>query len=313
MSVGEALPPTFYGQHQEQLNRLFDIVGLPESSGQSLPSAVEATQPWVKGDHSRPEHRFSLAGPDSDELFDIYGAFGLRHAHDLPAGQYSQAVVLGGIHRGNNRRLEFVGKVLRRGDVAIDDVALLGGQRRVYPEVELDTIQENLDDLAESDDPWLDSLQQTPTAAWWETDLLRLAALVHLGPLAVAGRDYRDLKQPYRPHVQTLSWQGTPLSIMHTKAVARQGEPRHTTEACVRDWLATAQPAQNAKVAFIGANPHLIRMGRSAQAVLRAQDRADIDLVVAGPASNPQLGHSHYLGEIARHLYEDQRLLKAAA
>ncbi len=303
--------PTFYGQHQEQLRRLFEITGLPEEVSADLPMAVEATQPWVRGDHSRPEHRFRFKDPESAELHDIYGDLGLRDAHDLPAGTYQHAILLGGVHRGNNRRLGFMNQVLTSGTVIVEDITLLGGERRVYPEVEIEDIENNLHALRNVDEPWLDRLRNSKVESWWETDLLRLAATVRLGRLSVAGREYEPLNSRYRPHRQTFTWRKLPLAIMHTLAVARQGEPRHTTEACVRDWLDTMLPADNARVAFFGANPHLTRMGRSAQAVLRAQGRPDIDLVVAGPASVEGLGHGHYLGEVARQLYEDKRLLEA--
>jgi len=312
MSTCEAAPAgqTFYDRHQEELGRLFEIVGLAEARD-DLEVAVAVTQPWVRGDHARPEHDFSFEEPESTELYDIYDALGLREAHELPTGHYDHTVLLGGVHRGNNRRLAFMREVLTHGLTITDDIMLLGGERRIYPEVERTTIYENLRKLARLDDPWLGSLRNTLPTAWWESDLLRLAALRQLGPLAVQGEDVVDLQAEHRPHLQAFTWRNIPLAIMHTKAVQRQGEARHTTEACIRDWLATTHPAQNSRVAFISANPHLIRMGRSAQAVLRDEGRADIDLTVAGPASPDYVGHSHYLGEIARHLYEDKRSVEA--
>jgi hypothetical protein len=313
MSTSEAAPTdqTFYSQHQEKLSRLFEIVLLPGGElPKDLSAAVAATQPWVRGDHARPEHSFNFKEPESTELYSIYWSLGLRRAHKLPDGHYDHTIVLGGVHRGNNRRLEFMGRILARGDVITDGITLLGGERRIYPEIEFETIDKNLHELAKSKDRWLARLRATQTSSWWETDLLRLAALVHLGPLAPVGEDNMALDSVNRPHLQTFTLNDIPLAIMHTKAVERQGQARHTTEASMCDWLATAQPAQNSRVAFISANPHLMRMGRSAQAVLREEGRADIDLIVAGPGSPDYVGHSHHLGEIARHLYEDKRLLK---
>ncbi|HEY5152372.1 MAG TPA: hypothetical protein VII55_00185 [Candidatus Saccharimonadales bacterium] len=302
---------TFYEQNREGLDSLFSIVGLPELTNKSLPEVVAATQPWVKGDHARPEHSFSFGVGQTAELNEIYGSLGLRDAHELPPAIYDHTIVLGGVHRGNNRRLEFLGKALTRGNIITRDIMLLGGERRVYPEVELDTIEGNLDKLASVDEPWLDRARKSDISLWWETDLLRLAARIHLGPLTAEGHDHGPFNTLYRPHLQQFNWRNMPLAIMHTRAISRQGEPRHTTEACMRDWLNTAQPTDNATVAFVAANPHMTRMGRSARAVLRSAGRSDIDLVVAGPASPDYVGHNHYLGEIARHLYEDQRLLEA--
>jgi hypothetical protein len=313
MSTIESSPPihTFYGQHRDQLNRLFQLVQLPYAALDSLSDAVAATQPWVKGDHARPNHVFNIDETNSAELHDMYTSFGLRDAQRLSADHYDHTLVLGGVQRGNNHRLEFLHKTFTRGDVSTGDIALLGGERRVYPESELTAIDENLRQVAAIQDSWLDQLRTTAIENWWETDLLRLAAIARLGgSLAVNHESQLDLSSDSRPHVQAFTWRNIPLMIMHTQAVERQGEPRHTTEACIADWLATAQPVDNARVAFLSANPHLRRMGRSAQASLAAEGRSDIELVVAGPAAYTDLGHSHYLGEIARHLYEDQRLLK---
>ncbi len=306
----ETATRSFYGQHQAGITRLFDIVGLPPEAAETLETAVTATQPWVQGDHSRPENRVILAESATPELHDIYDTFGLMKTYELPPGDYDQIVVLGGIHRGNNRRLKFLGQVVTSGKVDAERIMLLGGEREVYLEAEAELIDQNLRDIVSRNiaDSWIERVQSGKVLIQWETDLLRLAAMAQLGSLTPKDSEYNGGKLTDRPHLKEFEWQRMPLFIMHTQAVARQGKPRHTTEACMVDWLDTVQPRENAHVAFIGANPHIARMGRSAAAILKTHGRSDIELVLAGPHSVEGLGHSHFLGEIARHLYEDIRL-----
>jgi hypothetical protein len=146
----------------------------------------------------------------------------------------------------------------------------------------------------------------------WETDLVRLAGIARLGNLSLKQLHLRLGNQDPLKRYE-FDWHGTPVSLLHTLAVERNGEPRHNTEACMRDWLRTYHPPIGARVGFVAANPHLDRVTRSAQAVLNDEGRSDIQLVAGGPGISPKAGHSIVLGEVARLLYEDQRVAKVSA
>lgn len=305
-------PVTFFDREQPRLGGLFELVGVSAESADSLETAVQVTQPWVKGDHSRPENRFRFDDERSRKLHGLYARLGLKDQHPLPAGRYDHLLVFGAIHRGNNHRLGFLRRTLDMTAIEVPHITLLGGERPVYPEVELDDIDRNLTELADAGvhDGWLDRIRDGQAGLHWETDLLRLAALVHLGPIALRRSVGGEEKGTARPRQYDFMWHGRALTLMHTKAVERRGEPRHTTEACVLDWLQRTDPPEDAHVAFVAANPHIERMGKTVRAMLRREGRPDIRITAAGPSAPKDISHNHCLGEIARNLYEDMRLLE---
>lgn len=311
VSPGEI--PSFFETHHGEVTAIFETLGLPNASTDSLDEAVQLTQPWVRGDHSRPDHRFDINPEQAVALTSLYDRCGLRRAYELGEKEFDHVVVFGATHVGNNNRLKFLGRTLESGKIAAKKLVLLGGERAVYPEVEDPIIQENMAQLtkAGSKDEWVKSLVSGNVSLEWETDLLRLAALVHLGKLTLKQTRIR----PENGSLQALEFDlnGTPTSITHTLAVPRaNGNPRHTTEACLEDWLKTAEPQAFAKIAFIGANPHIERMAKTTRLILGRLGRLDIQAVMAGPSAHNSYGHSIFLGEIARNLYEDQRMLQTS-
>lgn len=309
MSAAELAMPTFYGQHRAKLPKLFEITGVPAEAADSLETAVAATQPWARGDHIKPEQRFQIDLQDEAELRRLFDELGLVREHDLLSRHYDEILMLGGTYWGSKHRLQFLGKVLEEGGVTTDRMTLLGGEREIFDE-ELPVVLEDLEQL--DMDQFLDMEDGAGgTDIYWETDMLRLAAVKELGGISMK-QEYIEIGDgPGRPHVQEFSWSGIPFSLMHTKAVERNGKSRHTTEACVVDWLQTTEPKRGMVVGIIAANPHTTRIGRAAYAMLERHGRGDIVLLPAGPAVLPTVQHHTYLGEIARHLYEDKRLTEA--
>lgn len=318
MSIGQETvgvsKELYFNQHAKELGEVFDIVGVPEEAKTDLNRAVNETQPWIRGDHSRPQHEFRIPTDslESQRLHELYPLLGLRDEQLLPAGHYDHILVPGAVQRGNNRRLELLNRLVAEHGVIPSHVVLMGGQRHIFEEKEKDDIEANWATVEArgTGGPWLESLKRGTATLEWETDIMRLAAIQHLGPLAVK---QWHLRLAHEDHVQRyeFEWQGVPLTLLHTLAVARKhGEARHTTEACMQDWLHTNDIPIGAKVGFIAANPHMERMGKAAHMVLLEEGRGDVQLVVAGSAGAPNLGHNIHLGEVARNLFEDQRLLK---
>lgn len=314
--VETSYPPeeSFFDANRGELRVIFDILEISEQWSNELEDIVNVTQPWVKGDHSRPLHQFHLNDNQKKQLTALYPALGLVQERTLPEGHYDQMVVLGSVHSGNVRRLDFLEQSLSRSDVQTDRIVLLGGQRSIYEERERDDIDETLQELSVNGhhDPWLDRVATDGTALQWESDLVRLAGIARLGKLSLKQLHLRlGNADPLKSY--EFDWQGVVVSLLHTLAVERNGEPRHNTEACVRDWLRTYHPPVGAKVGFVAANPHIDRVTRSAQAVLNNEGRQDIQLIPGGPGISEKAGHSIVLGEVARLLYEDLRTVKASA
>jgi hypothetical protein len=310
MSTGENISASaqalsFFERYQPQFERLTGLLQM-EVQVDDLEAMVAATQPWVKGDHARPEHKINPSEQLSQELHVVFGELGLLDSHDLPSDTYNETLVLGAIHRGNGHRLSFLKEMVEIKNVNPGKVSLFGGERFVYPEQELEDISRTVERIIRQtpDDPWLKQLRNGDAAIVWETDLLRLEGLAQLNmqpvvPDVVMGHN------PNRPHIRSFMWGTHPVELMHTAKVIRpNGSERHTTEACIADWVITAEPAENINVAMIAACPHIERMGMSARRILRMLDRADINLEIGGPAAKSNLNPSRCLGEIGRSLYE---------
>lgn len=305
--------PLFFELYQPQLREVLSIVGVPETAMNSLGEAVDATQPWVKGDHSRPLHTFHVEEANKPALRELYDQLGLVRERPLPAGHYDQIVVLGAVQSGNNRRLRFVADALRT-DAQTDGIVLLGGQRRMFAERETEEVDANIEAVIDSGkhDKLVAKFEKFGADNIWETDLIRLAAAEQLGDLTLRRLHVRLANaDPLGRYEFALG--DLPVTLLHTLAVERNGEPRHNTEACIEDWVKTLQPKQGSRVGFICANPHMERTTRAAQHVLNRLGRSDIQLIPAGPAAPEGIGDSMYLGEIARLLYEDQRQVTVAA
>lgn len=303
----EVKPNTFFDKHEEDYQELFAVldIDMPES----LDAAVELTQPWVRGDHSRPIHKFKIFSDDEvKKLLSLYERFDMVAERQLPAGHYDDIVVLGATQVGNNRRIKFLRQSLESGDVSTDRIMLLGGQRRPFEEFEKDVLDENLASIDQQDtaDGWTNILKTRDINDLWETDLMRVAAITQLGSLSLRQLHLRIANQE-TVEAYHFNWHDIPVILQHTLAVERNGAPRHTTEACIQDWLESYTPPRGARVAFIGAQPHLDRMGLSAQHVLHQMQRDDIRLEIGG-SSVANITPAFYLGEIARRLYEEKRI-----
>lgn len=302
--------PTFYERHYDDLHVLGATLGMPRSTFDTLPTAVEATQPWIAGDHSRPLFHHLISPEQEPLLRDLYQRFGLKEGLSLPEGHYDQIIALGAIHLGNNRRIAFLNDAMKSNAVTTDRVVLLGGQREIYPEKEKDDIEANLESLRRknTNDPWVRQVLADPSLLRWETDLIRLAAADHIGGLVLNKLRLRT-ENPEIIEGYDFMWGETPVTLMHSLAAVRaHGKPRHTSESCMKDWLQAETPREGATVGFISANPHLERTFRSARYILGQHARTDIKLVLGGSATPDSAGHNIYLGEVARHLFEDVRV-----
>lgn len=305
----------FYDQHQETIGEVFEVLQLPSKLIEDFEQTVAVTQDWVKGDHARPVATFDdLSDKASARLQPLYTKLDLVEERPLEPGSYDYCVVPGAVQRGNNRRLKHV-KAGLRARAVIKELVLLGGERRVYPETEIEAIQDDMSELRHRKpaDQWVADVRDGYEWITWESDLVRLAATRQLGPLAPVATSLERISEvDLRPRTQWFT-QGTLLiTLLHSPAVEReQGEPRHTTESCLTDWITNHEPTQGATMAFIATNPHIDRMNKVARRVLRDTGREDITVVTAGPGAIGAFKNSLYLGEIARNLYEDQLALNA--
>lgn len=302
---------SLYKRCRPQIAEVFSIFGLPDDTIDDLQRSVDVTQAWVSGDHSDQTteslSKYEFEPAQSDRLHQLYDELGMNQEYRFAPGHLDQIVVLGGLAVGNDRRMQFLKDTLQHGDVTTDRIMLLGGQRRMLQN-ETEDLENTFQQikLNGTADKWSELMQARSPDTYWETDMMRAAAVSKMGSLVVKQMHLKMYNEDPLLRYE-LDWQGTPVTLMHTHKVERKdGKPRHTTEACMADWIKTIPPYA-ARVGFIGANPHTERMGKTARRALQEGGGPDIELVIAGPASSKKLGHSFYFGELARSLYEDSK------
>lgn len=307
---------TFFELYQPEIQELFDVLGMERTAVANLPQAVEATQPWVEGDHFTPKYKTVLEGDQAARALEVYERMGLVDEQLLPHGEYDQLIVLGGTQRANNERINFLKQQLADGAKVNGPIILWGGERSRDVEREAAELGKNIANLSDSNhsatqNPWLEVQRSNKALPENETELLRIAALQLLGNLPLKKMYIRlDTEVSGQPLISRyeFDYNGQRLILMHTAAVARpQGEPRHTTEACAREWLEALPPKTNARVAFVTGNPYIRRTAQVVQKVLAEQGRMDIELIACGPAAYDNARDYLFLGEIGRNLYEDLR------
>lgn len=309
-------PPALFDTHYDALQEVFEGMALPPNETATLDGAIELTQPWLKGDHSRPGYALEVPAQHHDRFYEIYDELGMKQELPVPAGEYHDIVLLGAVQAGNRRRVSLLLNSLEEAGITTGHVSLLGGQRRLFPEKETDDVAASFAELDEQGwhTEWSKNVRDLPVSELWETDALRLAMMEKLGPLALDRLVLRNNDSSLHDEADPISsfeftWQGIPVSLIHSLAVERpNGDARHTTDSSVADWLERRQPPDGANVAFINGNPHAGRMGKTILNRLRAAGRSDLRIAVAGSAASPNLGHTHYLREIAANLYEDRKL-----
>lgn len=312
MTVGQSISSganSFFERHQDTLAVLFDAMGVEKTAANSLEAAIAATQAWVPGDHTKPAVPIHIPEGSEKVLQELYTDLGLTDERTLPSGRYDQLLVLGGFQLGNIRRMKFTKKVMESG-VLTNHIVLLGGERQIDPVREIPYINQNMVHIIRgqtaSPDPWIRDLASGEARLRWETGALRLAATASLGELALIAYKQNIDNPQEQPERQDFAQGNRLVTLLHTKAVARpQGETRHTTEACIAHWLCTVDPPAGSTVGFVTANPYMERTARVVARQIHRHGRADIKLVVGGPAPSPTVVSLGYNREIAYNLYED--------
>lgn len=300
----------FIDQHRDSIAEYVDIFGVDPNLVDDLEKLVEQTQPWVKGDHARPEHRIGdMASATMQKLDAIHDELGLRRRLDIEEGVYEQAVILGGMHRGNTRRTRFLREQLDNPNISIGRVVALGGERGVYSEIERSQIEFDLArlGLVQTADSLVSAGGKMVGVELIEneTDMLRLAIALELGNFSLKQESLErlDFENENPAGMQD-------LTILHTAAVDREnGNRRHTTEACIKDWVAEFDQSisRGAKIPLIATNPHIMRAVRSAQRIAD-KEGSSVEFVPVGPAGL-DCSYELFRGEVARLLFEDRLAL----
>lgn len=307
---------------------VFNALGISLNDVRDIDSAVAVTQPWVRGDHGHDSYDFGdFSWQQVGELSEAYVGLDMVEQRDLISGDEDIWAVYGAVDLGNMKRLEYVKNMLDQG-MRPKRIVLLGGERGVFPEREPEDLAASIKSIEEQGlaDKWLDNAKQRLEIAvsqgnrriFTETDMLRIASIQHLGPMVVErARLNIGLEDTARTSTPINEYEfrakdGIPVSLMHFRAQPRKdGDWRHTTESCTVGLARYFGLRYGQSMAVIGAKPHLDRMVLTVDRSLREAGYDGIRLTSGGPGTTEQTGHSIYLGEVARWLWEVQQLVKA--
>jgi hypothetical protein len=306
-------PEFIFGR--DELKAIFDIMQL---SPANLDEAVASTQPWARGDHSRPGFDYGDVLKENDSaLRELFTGLGMQNESLLVDTEVDDVIMYGAIYAGTLRRLELLNRMVRQHGFRPKRIILAGGERRGFIEKETSEYLGSLTVLRSGtiDDPWLDQItsEMVPVDQLWETELLRIAAAQQMGHMDLVDIHHRgDFDGPPSQAIASMQfdWEGIPVYLHHTLKVPRpNGAPRHTTEECAKDYirhyLGDIEQSFGHRIALIGAQPHIHRMLLSNIRMFNDMGRGDVELLAAGSRAEG-IGVSMYLGEIARWLYEEK-------
>lgn len=324
---------TFFDRHIEEIDTALRIVGQLEHWRGDLDSAVAQTQPWVNGDYGKGDSLpFGIDDEQSELLREQYPKLGIVNKTPLAEGDYDTVLMFGAVHLGNTKRTAYVAEEAMHH--RFGRVVLLGGERHIF-ENELDDFRNSItavEGIVGDSDDWFKNLKkrfQADEMQISESDMIRLAAMQYLNlkgrseisfPLRKGNpvNDIEGLLETRRPlwRYDFEPSDGLVVSMTHSGAHARKGDkakPRHTTESCTRDWLYEFEPEKDARIAVIGSQPHTQRMALTVSRTLHRAGRSDIEVVAGGPSSTGRTGHTFYLGEVARTLFETKQLAASSS
>jgi hypothetical protein len=318
VGVGGAVPTLLFQDKQPELRHIFRVLGYEEFP-ENLDEAVNITQPWAMGDHSRPGYEHGeLTEYKKTELHEIFTKLGMVKEQILGGEFVDDLVFCAAIFAGALRRAELLKRMVCDEGLKPNRIFILSGERRPYPEVEADDFYRTMEEvkLKKIDDPWIECIDvdNMKLEDFWETDMMRLAALRHLGEMSLIRTILRDeIDEHGAPKLQYMEfdWRGIPLVMHHSLAVPRpMGLPRSTTENSIKEYADVHQPMLNSRTVLLSAQPHMQRMALSAERTLTSVGRGDIAVLPAASRVG-NIKEPMYLGEIARWLWEEREWIRA--
>ncbi|HEY5442549.1 MAG TPA: hypothetical protein VIJ68_03355 [Candidatus Saccharimonadales bacterium] len=307
----------FFDTHRDDLYELFVALDRERQWADGPAELLPYTQAkWVGREHGNSVEKDQFTSESEEAAQEIFTRIGLRGEVLPPKDSYEQAVIIGGMMRVNRERTGFTKQLLDEGRIKTKQIVFWAGQRA--RERRDDAEVSKMDMAALSANAWVRdelSLSSVPGKESFatETHLTRLAYLEAFGPQAVLKATSLRTEQGEAASYTLKTDDYPDFVLMNCQAVVRaRGPARHTTVSCAAEWLETVAPRVASKVLLVAGNPHTLRNARDIQAVIRHQDRADIDLSVCGPAAAPNASIQLFLGEIGRLLYTDVQLQQQA-
>ena len=330
----------FIDPYRAELRQLFDVLGIDDQWSDDPHELAERTaQMWIGSEHGQTNEPVDESKLDAAKP--ILAKMGLVDAIALPQGiELHAAIMIGGKDVANQRRTQVIADALQSG-TKIGTTILWGGARPREPgDASLEELLSNTVRFPGYDvmgDAWVRRAVEEgrfdPTNPWsfTETASAYLMAVRAFGRLALLSADFdtdadgalsTDSSQPGVPPriVRNLTFAVGELEegqvdtrprivLMNNAAVDRgEGRPaRHTTRSSAIEWLRDFSPPQDAVVAAVSSQPHLLRTVQDIREVLDEMGRGDVQLLAAGPGLSERATLTLILGEVARLIGNDAR------
>jgi hypothetical protein len=325
---------SFFNLHKDDVIKLFRLA----DSDNELPAIIDdprvlhdyALSRWMKGDHWNPNSRYAHSVPaeDLDEFFYLVDKLQLKEEIIPPKGTaVDEVVVVGSTFSANFRRTSLAKSLIDSGRVIFKEapkICIWAGQRPSYKSEEVDFadfLSQGYKDEHEVFQDETDMARFVLHTLWGSKSNGRLLLPEPVGiylpepselqtfgssklqkkpPISKLGlRDYSQYEYYIPEGHQT-------IKILNAEAVPRrQGEPRHTTESCAKEWLALNNIPNNYTILEVNGNPHAYRINAEIKRVFSDAGRPDINIIGAAISARHDSPPSLYLGEIARILYND--------
>lgn len=319
----------FFSMYETPIATLLDAFDLQADSLKPR-EIVAATQQWAQGDHAQHNYEFVLSDAQTQAAYELFTPLHMVGTKPPAPEAVNSLHVLGGLVDSNVRRTKFAAQAICTGAITMTPgapIVFWGGARPTF-ESEKAGVEALLADAAFSTD-MPEVFQQhnggrEPDAM--RTDEAVQGALVlqkYFGQLSLKQVDIRQAYAPVprAPHPlvssYTFSAANTPhdIVLLNGRPVDRgalAGHPRHTTESCAEEWLASRYSPldqEDAHVMFVANNPYIGRTTLNVRAAMDAHGAAHVRLSSCGPEGAAHINDRLRLGELARRFYAEAQLI----
>lgn len=308
---------SFYELHKKEVFKLTTLANLDIAPDISLSDLVESTQPWAKGDHYDPQFPINQSFEQTQEALEVFNNLGFLELVEPEGGEYDQVLILGGEQNSNHIRIDFALNLLGSGQATLSDdgtLVCLGGDRQLKVR-ELGAVGQDIDKINNNPDMknmWANQLlRDEMTASMTEEAAMRVALTARLGALNLVEKHIRLESSSTISH-NVYSQHGFNIpniaTVFAPKVHRPLGDPRHTTESTVVEWLNHLNPKEGSRVLFVSNAPYTIRTARNFYTAVKNL-RPDLKLDYSGAeAANDSLLSRRCYGELARLLFDDNKL-----
>ncbi len=307
---------SFYSFHKEEVSRLLVLANIDTVDDIPLSELVLITQPWAKGDHHDPRFPINQSPDQIQQSMKLFHGLGIVEEIEPKGGDYDQVLILGGEQNSNHIRIDFALDLLEGERIRLSEngsLVCLGGDRMLKTR-ELSALGRDLDIINSNpnfNNTWSRKLLSSEMlAATNEEAAMRIALTARIGSLLLIEKHLRLNSESLLSHNLYRGVDMIPniATVFAPKVDRPLGEPRHTTESTLLEWLKSMDPEKGSRILFVSNAPYTIRTARNFVSII-SNLRPDLELDYCGAkAENDSSLSRRCYGELARLLFDDSKM-----